>query len=66
MATSEIDGSHGPPRDIYTFTDELQQVLHDEGEKIIGNGIKQASEKMYSHILIQIVNRNEEGAEVLK
>ena len=66
MATSEIYGSHGLPRDINTFTDELQQVLHDEGGKIIGNGIKQAPEKIYSHILIQIVNRNEEGAEVMK
>ena len=37
VATSEIDGAHGLPRDIETFTNELQQVLHDVGKIIIGN-----------------------------
>ena len=58
MATSEIDGSHGLPRYIHTFTDKLQQVLHDVGEQIIDNGIKPASSQRYSHRLIQRVNIN--------
>ena len=29
--TSEIYGAHGIPIDIQTFTDEIQQVLHDVG-----------------------------------
>ena len=28
VATSEIDGAHVLPRDIQTFTEDLQQVLH--------------------------------------
>ena len=40
VATSEIDGAHGLPRDIQTFTNGLQQVLHDVGGRSIGNGIK--------------------------
>ena len=31
METSEIYGAHGIPIDIHTFTDEIQQVLHDVG-----------------------------------
>ena len=43
METSEIDGAHGIPIDIQTFTDDLQQVLHDVGGQIIGNVIKPES-----------------------
>ena len=32
VATSEIDGAHGLPRDMKTFTDKLQQVIHEVGE----------------------------------
>ena len=32
---SEIYGAHGIPIDIHTFTEELQQVLHDVGGRII-------------------------------
>ena len=63
MATSEIDGAHGLPRDIQTSTDELQQVIHGVGGQIISNGIKPESAQRYACILIQRVNRNEEGAE---
>ena len=63
MATSEIDGAHGIPRDIQTLTDKLQKVLHDIGGRIIGNCIKIASEQMYACRLIQCVNRNEEVVE---
>ena len=31
--TLGIDGAHGPPIDIVSFTNEIQQVLHDVGEK---------------------------------
>ena len=62
MATSKVDGAHGIPRDIHTFTDELQQVLHDVGKKISGNCIKPSSAQGYDRILIQHANRNEEVA----
>ena len=45
VATSEIDGAYGLPIDVHTFTDELQQVIHDVGGKSIGNGIKPPSAK---------------------
>ena len=32
MATSEIDGAHGVPRDIETFTNNLKQVVHGIGK----------------------------------
>ena len=50
-------------RDIQNFTDELHQVLHDVGRKIIDNGIKPSSAQGYSLRLIQLVNRNEEVTE---
>ena len=37
MTTSEIDGSHGIPRDIHTFTEKLQQVINEVGRQIIFN-----------------------------
>ena len=63
VETSEIDGAHGLPRYIHTFTNKLQQVLRDVGRWIIGNYIKPSSAQSYAHGLIQCVNRNEEGAE---
>ena len=60
VATSEIDGAHGLPRDIVTFTKELQQVLHDVGQQIIGNSIKPESAQRYSCRVIQRLNRKEE------
>ena len=63
MATSEIDGAHGLPRDIVTFINELQQVLHDVGQWIIGNPIKLESAQIYARRLIQRVNIKEEEAE---
>ena len=29
VETSEIDGAYGFPRDIVSFTNEIQQFLHD-------------------------------------
>ena len=51
MVASEIDGY------IYTFTNKLQQVIHDVGKKIIGNGIKPQSSPRYARRLIWCVNR---------
>ena len=66
MEISEIDRAHGIPIDIHTFTDEIQQVLHDVGGWIIGNATKPEPEKSYANILIQRVNINEEGSEIQK
>ena len=63
MTTSEIDGSHGIPRDIHKFTDKLQRVIHDIGGQSIGNGINPSSAQRYACRLIQRVNRTEEGEE---
>ena len=63
MATLEIDGAHGLLRDINTFADEIQQVLHEVDGKIIGNEIKPASAQRYAHRLIKRLNINEEGEE---
>ena len=63
MEISEIDGAHGIPRDIQTFTDKLQLVLHKVGGRIIGNGIKPASAQRYAHRLIQRSDRNAERSE---
>ena len=63
VATSETDGSHVLPRCIQTFTDELQQVLHDLCGNIIGHEIKSSSSERYARRLIQRVNINEELSE---
>ena len=56
MTTSEIDGAHGLPIDISTFTNKLQKVLHDIGQQIIGNEIKPESAQRYDHRVIQLVS----------
>ena len=66
VATSEIYGAHVIPRDIHTFTDELQQVLHDVGVWIVINDIKPLSAQRYACRLIQRVNINKEISEVQK
>ena len=63
VATSEIYGAHGFPRDIQTSTDYPQQVLHEVGVQIIGICIKPALAQRYTCKLIQLVNTNEEEAE---
>ena len=57
VATSEIDGAHGLPRDIETFNNKIQQVPHDVGQISVGNAIKPASEQRYARRVIQRVNR---------
>ena len=63
VTTSEIYEAHGLPRYIQTFTEELQQVLHDAVGLSIDNDIKLSSEQSYDCILIQHININEEGSE---
>ena len=57
MATSEIDVSHGIPRDIVILTNDLQQMLHDLGKQSIQNLVQAKSSQRYSHRFIQRVNR---------
>ena len=45
------------------LTNELQQLLHDVSEQIIGNGIQYKSAQGYARGVIQHVNREEEEAE---
>ena len=59
VSTLEIDGAHGIPRDTATFTNELQQVIHDVGKLIIGNGIQPKSTQRYSCRAVQWVNRED-------
>ena len=61
MVTSEIDWVNELSKDIQTFTNELQQVLHGLGGQIFGNCIKPSSAQRYSDRLMQCVN--EERAE---
>ena len=63
LATSEIDGAHGPPRDTEILTNEIQQVLHDVGKRKISNGTEAKFSQRYSCRFIQHVNREEEKAE---
>ena len=63
MATSEIGGEHGIPRDIGSLTNDLQQVLHDIGKRSIGNVNQAKYVQRYAHRFIQHVNREEEEVE---
>ena len=64
METPDIYGAHGIQRDIVSFTNELQQVLHAVGKQIIGTVIQQKYSKSYARRFIQRVNIEEEEAEV--
>ena len=55
--TSEIDGAHVLPRDISSFTNEIQQLLHDVGKLRTVNIIQPKYEQSYSCKVIQYVNR---------
>ena len=63
MATSEIDGAHGLQRDIANLNNEIQQVLHDVGTQIIGDGFQPKSAERYACRFIEWVIREEEEAE---
>ena len=57
VATWEIDGAHGLPRDVVRLTNDLQQGIHKVGKQSISNGIKAKSAQRYAHWVIQHVNK---------
>ena len=60
VTTSKIDGAHGLPRYISTFTNKLQQFLHEVGQRIISNVIKSESAQRYACRVIHRVDRKKE------
>ena len=63
MATAEIEGAHGLPRDTCTISDELQQVLYGVGRRDANNTITPASAIRYARRVIARVNKEEDNAE---
>ena len=63
MATTEIEGAHGLPRDTSTISDELQQVLHGVGRRDANKTSTPPSALRYAHRVIARVNKEEENAE---
>ena len=57
MATKEIEGSRGLPRDTTTISGELQQVLHDVGRRDVAKTITLDSALRYAHRVIARVNK---------
>ena len=57
MEASEIYGVHELPRDMLSFTNELQQLLHEVGTQSIGNGIQPKSTQSYARRVNQLLNR---------
>ena len=57
VATIEIEGAHGLPRDNTTIYDELQQVLHGVGCRDANKTITPDSALRYSRRVIGRVNK---------
>ena len=57
MATTEIEGAHGLPRDTSTISDELQQVLYGVGSQDANNTITSDSALRYDLRVIARVNK---------
>ena len=57
VATTEIEGAHGLPRDTTTFSDELQQVLHGVGHRDVTKTITPYTALRYAHRVIACVNK---------
>ena len=57
MATAEIEGAHGLPRDTSTISDELQQVLHGVGRRDANKTITPDSALRYARRVIGRVNK---------
>ena len=57
VATTEIEGAHGLPRDDTTISDELQQVLHDVGRRDARKTITLESALRYTIRVIVSVNK---------
>ena len=52
VATTEIEGAHGLPRNTFTISDELQQVLYGVGRRDANNTITPDSALRYAHRVI--------------
>ena len=63
MATTEIEGAHGLPRDTNTVSDELQHVIHGVGCRYANKTITPPSALRYARRVIPCVNKEEENAE---
>ena len=63
MATTEIEGAHGLPRDTNAISNELQQVIHCMGCRYENKTIKTNYSLRYSHRVIARVNKEEENVE---
>ena len=63
MATTEIDGENGLPRDNITISDKIQQVLYGVGHQDANKSIKTHYAHRYAHIVIVHVSKEEENAE---
>ena len=47
VTTTEIEGTHGLPRDTNTISNELQQVIHGVGRRYANKTITSPSTLMY-------------------
>ena len=56
MATSDMEGVYGIPRDTISIKNELQQVLHLVGKIRIIDEIKQNPTYKYSRRVVVLVN----------
>ena len=63
MATTEIEGAHGLPRDTSTISNELQQVLPGMGRRDANKTITPDSTLRYAYRLIARLNKEEDNAE---
>ena len=63
MATTEIEGAHGLPRDTSTISDELQQVIYGVGRRDANNTITPESALRHARRVIARVNKEEDNAE---
>ena len=57
MTASEIDGTYGIPRDATSLANEIQQVLHGVGKRMISKAIRHNYTQKYSHRVIKWVNK---------
>ena len=57
MATKEMGGEHGLPRDSRSLTNELQQVIHGIGKKRVVNKIQPNSSYSNDRRVMQWVNK---------
>ena len=63
MATTEIEGAHGLPRDTSAISNELQQVLHGVSCQDANKIIKANYALRYERRVIARVNKEEDNAE---